>query len=108
MKMHGYNGPLYVSRGGLSSALGDQFIEAAQSLYGREGVVDYQDFKTINKPSSDTGKRSDAAHGYGHPTMTTQDNLNLLVTAKVVRVLFEGRKPVGVECVHKYVPRRDI
>jgi len=106
---HGYEGPLHVSRGGSSSRLADEFIDAAKELYGWDSVVDSQDFKTINAPSlwakwihPDTGKRSDAAHGYVHPTMDTQDNLHLLVAAKVVRVLFEGTKAIGVEYVHKY------
>ena len=106
---HGYGGPLPVSRGGSSSRLADEFIDAAKELYGWDSVVDSQDFKTINAPSlwakwihPDTGKRSDAAHGYVHPTMDTQDNLHLLVAAKVVRILFEGTKAIGVEYVHKY------
>ena len=79
--------------------MGEQFIKVAKSLYGWDTIVDAQDFKTINKTSRwakwinpYSGKRSDAAHGYVHPVMDTQDNLHLLVESKVVRVLFEGKK----------------
>ena len=76
VETHGYDGPLHVSRGGSSSVLADQFIDA--------------------------GKRSDAAHAYVHPTTDKQDNLHLLVAAKVVRVLFNGTKAIGVKYVQKY------
>ena len=108
---HGYEGPLHVSRGGSSSALAEEFIEGARTLYGWESVVDSEDFKTLNCTSRwakwidpRTGKRSDAAHGYVHPILDTQDNLHLLLESKVVRVVFEGMKAVGVEYVKKYVP----
>jgi alcohol oxidase len=51
----------------------------------------------------DTGKRSDAAHGFVHPILDTQENLKLLLQSKAVRVLFEDNKAIGVEYVEKYV-----
>jgi alcohol oxidase len=75
-----------------------------------DSVRDAQDFKTVNRTAKwakwinpVTGKRSDAAHAYVHPVLDTQDNLHLLVESKVVRVLFEGQKAVGVEYVSKYL-----
>ena len=72
-------------------------------------MVDLQDFKAANKSTKwakwinpDTGRRSDAAHGYVHPVLDTQTNLHLLVQSKVVRTLFEGTMAVGVEYVKKY------
>ena len=107
---HGYEGPLHVSRGGSSSALAEEFIETARTLFGWESVVDSQDFKTLNRTSRwakwidpRTGKRSDAAYGYVHPILDTQDSLHLLLESKVVRVIFEGTKAVGVEYVKKSV-----
>jgi alcohol oxidase len=108
---HGYDGPIHVSRGGSSSALADQFIKSAKTVYGVDSVPDAQDFKTVNRTAKwakwinpVTGKRSDAAHAYVHPILDTQDNLHLLVESKVIRVLFEGEKAVGVEYVPKYIP----
>ena len=112
---HGYDGPLHVSRGGSTSALGEEFINVAKSLYGWESIDDAQDFHTINKTSPwakwinpHNGRRSDAAHGYVHPILDTQENLHLLVESKVVRVLFEGTKAVGVEYVRKYIPSNTV
>jgi alcohol oxidase len=71
-------------------------------------VSDSQDFKTIDRTSrlgkwmGPDGKRSDAAYGYVHPILDSGDNLYLLAESKVVRVLFEGQKAVGVEYVRKY------
>jgi len=106
---HGYDGPVHVSRGGSSSALADQFIETTKRVYGVDTVVDAQDFKTVNRSAKwakwinpVTGKRSDAAYAYVHPVLDTQDNLHLIVESKVIRVLFEGTKAIGVE----YVPNK--
>ena len=52
----------------------------------------------------DTGKRSDAAHGYIQPILVTQTNLRVLLQKKVRRVLFRNRKAIGVEYVDKYLP----
>jgi alcohol oxidase len=106
---HGYNGPLHVSLGGATSSLGQQFIETAKALYGWKTVVDSQDFQTVNTTSiwakwinPRTGKRSDTAFGYVHPVREIQNNLHLLLGHKVVRILFEGNKAVGIEYIQKY------
>lgn len=46
-----------------------------------------------------TSRRSDAAHGFVHLIRDEQDNLHLLTQSKVVRVIFEGTRAVGVEYV---------
>ena len=70
---------------------------------------DVNDFQTTNNSTlwpkwinPDTGKRSDAAHGFVHPILDTQTNLHVLVERKVVRILFEGNKAVGVEYIATY------
>lgn len=52
----------------------------------------------------DTGKRSDAAHGYIYPILANQTNLHILLQKKVIRVLFKERKAIGVEYVEKFLP----
>ena len=85
----------------------DEYIEAAKD-YGFESTIDVNDFKTVNKAGrwpkwiGLDGKRSDAAHGFVHPVRDRQDNLHLLLESKVVRILFENSKAVGVEYVAKY------
>ena len=68
------------------------------------------DFQAANRTTKfmkyinpDTGRRSDAAHGFVHPILDTQENLKLLLQSKVVRILFEGNKAMGVEYVEKYI-----
>jgi alcohol oxidase len=55
----------------------------------------------------DTGRRSDAAHGYLQPILVTQTNLRILLQKKVRRVLFKNKKAVGVEYVDKSLPLPD-
>lgn len=46
-----------------------------------------------------TGKQGDDAYGYVNLILDTQSDLYLLVGSKIVRVLFERRKPVEVKYV---------
>jgi len=109
---HGYDGPLHVSYGDSDYKLGDDYIEAARRN-GIESTIDVNDFHTVNKTARwpkwinpETSKRSDAAHGFVHPVRDEQDNLHLLTETKVVRILFEGTRAVGVECVTRTVKAR--
>lgn len=54
-----------------------------------------------------TAKRSDAAHGFVHCVRDEQDSLHLLTESKVVRILFEGTRAVGVEYVANSSVRPD-
>jgi alcohol oxidase len=97
---HGYDGPLHVSYGDSDYKLADDYIEAAKRN-GLGSTIDVNDFHTVNKAgrwpkwiNPETSKRSDAAHGFVHPV---GGNLLLLTECKVVRILFEGTRAVGVE-----------
>ncbi|KAH9814946.1 hypothetical protein DFH28DRAFT_286938 [Melampsora americana] len=46
-----------------------------------------------------TGRRSDAAHGFIHPAMQENPNLQLLLHTRVKKVLFETNEAKGVECL---------
>ena len=108
---HGYDGPLHVSYGSSDYKLADDYITAAKSC-GFESQIDVNDFVTVNKSCRwpkwihPQGTRSDAAHGFVHPIRDTQDNLHVLVNRKVVRILFEDTKAVGVEYVPKYFSQK--
>ena len=100
---HGYNGPLHVSYGDSDYKLGDDYVEAAVRK-GIDSTTDVNDFHTVNKAgrwpkwiNPETSKRSDAAHGFIHPVCDQQDNLHLMTETKVIRILFEGTRAVGVE-----------
>jgi alcohol oxidase len=106
--IHGYNGPVHASHGGIGiSPLYREFVSSAK-LQGINEVHDLQDFKCAHGVATwpkwinpDTGRRSDAAHCYLRPTLQTQKNLSLLLECIVTRVTFEGNRATGVEYLAK-------
>lgn len=103
--MHGYDGPIHVSNGTHLPKDEQDDIMAGAAAVGYKEIVDLQDFKANNafsrwlKYIGPDGKRQDTAHRYLHPLLESKQypNLHLLVQSKVVRVLFEGKKAVGIE-----------
>ena len=92
-----------MSYGDSDYKLGDDYIEAAKRN-GIDSTPDVNDFHTVNKAgrwpkwiNPKTLKRSDAAHGFVHPVREDQDNLHLLTETRVVRILFEENRAIGVE-----------
>jgi choline dehydrogenase len=102
-EFHGGNGPLHVSNGHSPNPLFRAFREAGREAgfaetpdfngFQQEGFGPYQ--LTINN-----GKRWSAASAYLRPTLE-RPNLTIESHALVSRVLFEGRRAVGVEFVQK-------
>ncbi|MDE2351754.1 MAG: choline dehydrogenase [Alphaproteobacteria bacterium] len=100
---HGSDGPLYVSSGHSTNPLFRAFIEAGAEAghkrtrdfngYSQEGFGPYQ--LTIKD-----GKRWSAASAYIRPALS-RPNLTIESHALVSRVLFEGKRAVGVEYVQK-------
>ncbi|MGB5093851.1 MAG: choline dehydrogenase [Parvibaculum sp.] len=98
---HGGEGPLGVTNVRKTNVLFDAFVEAGKQAGHaytddfngpqQEGVGPYQ--LTIKD-----GKRCSAAVGYLVPALS-RDNLSVEVEALTSRVLFEGKKAVGVEYV---------
>ena len=99
---HGGAGPLRVSEAPLSSPIYRAFIQAGeQAGYAttedfngarQEGFGRYQ--LTIHK-----GERWSASYGYLRPIVDARDNLTVISTGRVTRVLFEGTRATGVEMV---------
>ncbi|KAJ3828239.1 hypothetical protein F5880DRAFT_1472940 [Lentinula raphanica] len=127
--VHGFTGPIKVSHGGCDTNIGREFIKtAAQYDPERESSAhaDFNDFYSVNVYAvnvgiskrrrrryidSCTGKRSDTAHYflYNLPNFTldpleSTHNVHVLTHRRVVKVLFENNRAVGVE----YVAREDI
>jgi alcohol oxidase len=106
MDRHGSDGPIHVSRGTYSAMTSENgFIAAAASL-GWPEIDDLHSLDAINGTQralhyiSPDGKRQDAASRYLHPLLEggKHPNLNVVVEAQVVRVLFdEAKKANGVE-----------
>ncbi|MGK2739369.1 choline dehydrogenase [Tepidicaulis sp. LMO-SS28] len=102
-EFHGGEGPLGVSNGRSTNELFSAFVEAGkQAGYPytddfngpqQEGVGPYQ--HTIKN-----GQRCSAAKGYLVPALG-RPNLTVEVEALTSRILFEGKKAVGVEYVQK-------
>ncbi len=97
--LHGRDGPLKVSRLRTDNPLHDAWLAA-----GREaGHVVTDDFNGasqegigIYQVTQDRGERCSAARAYLRPHLQ-RPNLRVTVQAQVQRVLFDGRRAVGVE-----------
>ncbi len=102
----GHDGPLVLERGPARGPLFDAFFAAVQQAgypltedvngYRQEG------FAAFDRNVHD-GKRLSAARAYLHPVMD-RPNLDVETFAFTTRVLFEGKRAVGVEYVRP--PRR--
>jgi choline dehydrogenase-like flavoprotein len=97
--LHGQGGPLKVSRLRSDNPLQDAWVAA-----GREaGHVITDDFNGelqegigIYQVTQDRGERCNAARAYLWPNRA-RPNLRIIANAQVQRVLFDGRRAVGVE-----------
>ncbi|KAJ7248865.1 GMC oxidoreductase-domain-containing protein [Mycena haematopus] len=103
---HGYDGPIAISNGGTITALGMIRFDHVQI----PTLIVLSDLTTSHASeiwakyiNRHTGRRSDAATAYVHSVMDVQNNLFLRTNARVSRIIFEGKKAVGVA----YVPSRN-
>src|SRR5579875_670516 len=98
-EFRGHDGPLILERGPATSPLFRAFFEAVQQAgysltddvngYRQEGFAAFD--RTIWR-----GRRWSAARAYLHPAMR-RPNLEVRTRVLVTRVLFEGKRGVGVE-----------
>ncbi|WP_182882614.1 MULTISPECIES: choline dehydrogenase [unclassified Microbispora] len=96
----GHDGPLVLERGPAASPLFPAFFEAVQQAgypltddvngYRQEGFARFD--RNIRR-----GRRLSAARAYLHP-VRKRPNLEIRTRAYVTRIVFEGRRAVGVEC----------
>jgi len=95
----GGDGPLALERGPASSPLFGAFFEAAQQA-GYPLTDDVNGYQQEGFSAFDRnvhhGRRLSAARAYLHPVMQ-RANLRVVTRALVTRILFEGRRAVGVE-----------
>ena len=104
----GGDGPLHVSRGSSGNPLHEAWLLAGQQAgypltedmngYQQEGVGEMD--ATIHQ-----GKRWSTASAYLHPALS-RGNLSTLTNVLVTKVVFEGKKAVGIEVVEKGVVKR--
>ncbi|GAA4214899.1 choline dehydrogenase [Microbispora amethystogenes] len=96
----GHDGPLVLERGPAASPLFPAFFEAVQQAgypltddvngYRQEGFARFD--RNIRR-----GRRLSAARAYLHP-VRKRPNLEIRTRAYVTRIVFEGKRAVGVEC----------
>jgi len=99
----GGDGPLVLERGPAQGELFEAFFAAVQQAghplthdvngYKQEGFAMFD--RNIHR-----GRRLSAARAYLHPVMS-RPNLDVLCGRMVDRVLFEGKRAVGVEVTHR-------
>ena len=97
---HGKGGPLAVNRLRTDNPVQQTFLQAAQEAQFRlredfnesdhEGLGVYQ-------VTQKNGERWSAARAYVHPHMGSRPNLRVETFAHATRILFEGKRAVGVE-----------
>src|SRR5712675_1145060 len=97
---HGKGGPLHVTGLRSDNPVREIYLQAAREAQFRiredfnaeeqEGLGTYQ-------VTQNNGERWSAARGYIHPFMATRANLRVETRAQATRILFEGKRAVGVE-----------
>ncbi|MCP4422228.1 MAG: choline dehydrogenase, partial [Chloroflexi bacterium] len=102
-EFRGNNGPLILERGPAESPLFTAFFEAVQQAdypltndvngYKQEGFARFD--RNIQR-----GRRLSAARAYLHP-VKKRSNLEVICRAFTTKILFEGKRAVGVEYVNR-------
>jgi len=97
---HAVGGPLPVSEQRSGMALSPAWVEAGVEA----GLARNEDFNGAEQEgvgmyqvTQRDGMRASAAVAYLHPAMAQRENLTVMPYMQVNRVLFEGRRAVGVE-----------
>ncbi|MFL2800032.1 MAG: GMC family oxidoreductase [Paracoccaceae bacterium] len=113
-KFHGNLGPLEVSNQKAAKPISQAYIDACANSQVRirndfntgdnEGAGFWQ--STIFHSNKKNGQRCSTAAAYLSPNVTNRRNLEIITKANVVRIIFEGKKAVGVEYTHKGKKRK--
>ncbi|KAF8071781.1 GMC oxidoreductase-domain-containing protein [Lyophyllum atratum] len=109
---HGTNGPIKASFADEEINVGSQFLAVASQYDKERGFTeDANSFFTCNVygkwpryVDATNGRRSDVPHSYIY-NQAENKNLKILERRRVVRVIFEGNRAVGVEHVGDAVGR---
>jgi choline dehydrogenase-like flavoprotein len=97
--LHGTDGPLKVSRLRTDNPMQDVWLAAGREAghaINADFNGDTQEGIGIYQVTQDRGERCSAARAYVRPHLH-RPNLRVTVRAQVQRILFEGRRAVGVE-----------
>ncbi|MGP8122121.1 MAG: GMC family oxidoreductase [Xanthobacteraceae bacterium] len=97
---HGQGGPLKVGRLRSDNPIHEVYLQAAREAQFRirdDFNAEEQEGLGVYQVTQHNGERWSAARGYIHPFMGSRSNLHVETGAYVTRILFEGRRAVGVE-----------
>jgi choline dehydrogenase-like flavoprotein len=97
---HGKGGPLAVNALRSGNPIQQTFLQAAREAQFRireDFNGEDQEGLGIYQVTQNNGERWSAARGYIHPFMATRSNLRVETGAHATRILFEGRRAVGIE-----------
>jgi choline dehydrogenase len=98
----GGEGPLHLETGPCTNPLFSAFFEATRQA-GHPSTDDVNGYQQEGFGMFDrnirNGRRWSASRAYLHPILGERKNLNVLCHAHTTRILFEGRKAVGVEFI---------
>lgn len=107
-EFHGNEGPLHVSDLQSHNPFQQIYLNAAREA-GFQINTDFngesQEGLGIYQVTHHNGERWSAARAYLFPHMQTRQNLVVQTDTQVMRIVFEGRRAVGVECVRAGVRR---
>jgi choline dehydrogenase-like flavoprotein len=97
---HGKGGPLTVSKLRSDNPVQEIYLQAGREL--QWPITDdfngaQQEGLGIYQVTQKNGERWSAARGYIHPFMDKRSNLRVEMQAQATRILFEGKRAVGVE-----------
>jgi choline dehydrogenase-like flavoprotein len=97
---HGKGGPLAVNALRSGNPIQQTFLQAAREAQFRireDFNGEEQEGLGIYQVTQNNGERWSAARGYIHPFMATRSSLRVKTGAHATRILFEGKRAVGVE-----------
>src|ERR1700712_1438083 len=106
---HGKGGPLAVNKLRSDNPVQQTFLQAAREAPFRtreDFNGDEQEGLGIYQVTQKNGERWSAARAYIHPHMATRTNLRVETGAHATRILFEGKRAVGVEYRQGRQPRQ--
>ena len=108
-KFHGNLGPLEVSNQKAAKPISQAYIDACANSQVKirndfntgdnEGAGFWQ--STIFHSNRKNGQRCSTAAAYLLPHVKNRKNLEIITKATVVKIIFEGKKAVGLEYMHK-------
>ncbi len=108
-KFHGNFGPLEVSNQKAANPISQAYIKACANYQVKilddfntgdnEGAGFWQ--STIFHSENKNGQRCSTAAAYLLPYFKNRENLEIITKANVVRIVFDGKKAVGLEYMHQ-------